>query len=667
MKRMLCVLFLLAAGLIFAGMQGTPAEGIPFLYGDQQACDYYLNGVIPTFRRNLPISADDPNSENLPEDALIRYSYGYAFRDVNDYYFFNRVNEQWEGTEPSMDTGVMMGGNAYSKHDAIEQDNDSNDFASILPYASLYVDVSKLSYEDEGIIEYEFFSDEFNFNCSDGQIPENVIIRGENPVISRYQQKFPDLTYPRKVNNRYPVDWNGVIYTGGVRKTMRLSDGSFSETVVRNEMPDGSSKLFTVRYNDAVVDKTGRQYDLVLTFTQITFVAEADVTGAFEVLEANNLYVAPILYENGHYTVIINDPTNRVDVHDLDGVRIGARFEFDYSIESNDGVPAEGLVIYSFNDLDNASMATSLQTDANWGMNALGNDFRWAEGFGVVNGAASFAVTPYFNHEMEDVNKRIINNRNGDTTLLRISRMDEVSPDGTANGLYFTTSITSVSGTGARNDSGTLDTGVAVLLKPRGSMVASISSGRRGDVNITFFDSNVANKIEQSSSRGGRVYSLDHSFEKDGELVENTDFIKVVGCGATSVHHIVPDDRYLIRTIRIDGKNISYNDLKWTTNADGTNTAMYSILEEYGRSMGKAQYTFTKDSNGEVSIAFENVQDNHEIYVEFLRSGLFGMLYLMKSGMLIAVFLISAFALMMIIAVVAWMRGGKKKQLSDFD
>ena len=667
MKKILCTLFLLVTGLTLSGVSGTLAAETSFIYGSQQACEYYLNGVMPTFRRNLPLSADDPNSENIPEDALIRYSYGYAFRNVNDYYFFNRVNDEWEGTEPSMDTGVMMGGNAYSKHDAIEQDNDSNDFASILPYASLYVDVSKLSYEDEGIIEYEFFSDAFNFNCSEGQIPENVIIRGENPVITRYQQKFPDLTYPKKMNNRFPVDWNGVVYTGGVKKTMLQSDGSITETIVRHNMPDGTSKLFTVRYNDAVVDKTGKVYDLVLTFTQITFVAEADVTGAFEVLEANNLYVAPILYENGRYTVVIDDPTNRVDVHDLDGVRIGARFEFDYSIEDNDGRPAEGLVIYSFNDLDNASMASSLQTDANWGMNALGNDFKWAEGFGIVNGAASFAVTPYFNHEMEDVNKRIINNRNGDTTLLRISRMPNIKPDGTANGLYFTTSITSVSGTGARNDAGTLDTGVAVLLYPKGSMMAAISAGRRGDVNITFFDSNVANKIEQSCSRGGQVYSLDHSFRNEGEIVQNTDFIKVVGAGASSTHYIIPDDRFLVRMIRIDGRNISYNDLKWTENTDGTSTALYTILEEYGRAIGKAQYAFNKDRNGVVSITFDNIQDNHEVYVEFLRNGIFGMLQLMSSGMLIAIFLIAVFAFMLIFAVVVWMRGGKKKNMSDYN
>ena len=101
------------------------------------------------------------------------------------------------------------------------------------------------------------------------------------------------------------------------------------------------------------------------------------------------------------YTIVIDDETNRVDVHDLDGVRIGARFDFDYRVEDAQGkVPEDGLIMYSMNDMDNASMATQLQTDADWGTNALGNDFRWAEGFGIKSGAASFAVLPYYNHEI---------------------------------------------------------------------------------------------------------------------------------------------------------------------------------------------------------------------------------------------------------------------------
>ena len=631
-----------------------------YTYGESSAIDYFINGRLPTYTRNLPISDDDPVKDIIPDDAPIRYEYGYAFQDVNDYYIYNRVTREWEGNEPLMDSGVLIGGNARSKHDAMELDSNTNDFNSILPYASIFIDTKKLSY-DEGVIEYEFFSDDFNFNCSYETIPDNILIRGDNVNISNFQVKYPDLAYPRKHNTDYPVDWLGVIYTGGIPKTVSDRNENYNEKVVRNEDENGNSKLFTIRYDDAAQDKDGKFYDLVLTFTQITFVAEADVDGALAILEANRIYLAPILYENGHYTITIDDESNKVDIHDLDGVRVGARYEFDYSVEDQDGNAPDGIILYSMNDLDNASMSTMLQTNADWGTNELGNDFKWAEGFGIVDGAASFAVLPYYNHEILDVYSRPINNRNGDTSLLRISRMKGITPDGTADGLYFTTAITAVSGSGARNDADTMDTGLSVLMKPKGSLIAAISTGRRGDVNITFFDNNNANKIEQSSSSGGEVYSMDHSFDEEGDLVKNTDFIKVVGNGTTSTHYIVPEEKYRIFRIRIDGRVISFNDLQWRNTSDGNEEAGYNVLDEYGRIVEKTDYLFTRDKNGVVSFSFNNIQDNHEVYVEFLHVGLISMIRALDFQTLTAVFLIVVFALLIIICVTIWLIKGKKK------
>ncbi len=659
MKRIILLMSTLFL-LIITGTSSAQLDISDLTYGESDAIDYVLNGNLPVYQRNLPISADDPNRDSIPDDAFIRYEYGYAFRDVNDYYFYNRVNREWEGKAPIMDTGVLIGGNARSKHDAMELDSNINDFNKILPYASIYIDTKKLSY-NEGIIEYQFFSDKFNFNNSDDTMPDNIHVLGDDVKITHYQEKFPDLAYPRKHTIQYPVDWKGVIYTGGIHKT--VSDGSkgYTETVVRNDDGTGNSKLFTIRYKDAARDKDGNYFDLVLTFTQITFAAEADVNGALAILEANRIYLAPVLYENGSYTIVINDPSNRVDVHDLDGIRVGARYEFDYSVEDDDGNSIDGTILYSMNDLDNASMATMLQTDADWGTNDLGNDFRWAEGFGIVRGAASFAVIPYFNHEIRDVYDKPINNRNGDTSLLRISRIKGVNPDGTANGLYFTTAITSVSGSGARNDADTQDTGMAVLMHTSGSLVATISAGRRGDVNITFFDNNNANKLEQSSSNGGRVYSMDHSFQEEGDLVENDDFIKVVGSGTSSTHYIVPEEKYRIWRVRIDGKTFSFNDLVWTDGPDGISTANYTIPDEYGKIVERTTYTFNRDKDGAVSFTFNNIHDDHEVQVEFVRGGLFYMLRSMDSDMISAVFLIALFALLIIACIVSWMFSGRKR------
>ena len=660
-------LLLLAAILLLLPMGAAYAERPDpdelFTFGEQSACDYYLKGTLPIYRRSLPISDDDPNADTVDDTALIRYQYGYAFPDVNDYYIYNRVSGEWEGTQPIMDTGVLIGGNTRSKHDATQLDFDSIDFCNVLPYASIYIDSKKLSYT-EGTIEYEFFTDDFNYNNSLGEVPENITLKG-NQTLTTYQEKFPDLTYPRKHEIEHPVAWEGVIYSGGMKKTVSDGKGGYTETVVRND--DNGGVLFTARYKDAAVDTQGNSYDLVLSFTQLTFVAEADVNGPLGILEANNLYVAPVLYEDGHYTIVIDDDSNRVDVHDLDGVRIGARFEFDYSVVDADGNPAEGLILYSMNDMDNASMATMLQTNADWGRNPLGNDFKWAEGFGIVKGAASFAVLPYFNHEILDVYGRRINNLNGDTSLLRISRMPGTVPDGTANGLYFTTSITAVSGTGARNDSDTLDTGIAMLLYPQGSMVAAISSGRRGDVNITFFDNSVSNRITQSASEGGWICSLDHSLREGGAIVENTDLIKVVGGGSSSTHRIEADAKHRVFSLHIDGREIPYRALQWEEQPDGSTHAVYTVSDEYGRYGGKTEYTFVKDPSEVITVRFENIQDDHEIHVDFVRKGLFGMFRIIGTRSLIALFLLGGFFLLIFLSSIYWMtKGRKENQMPNF-
>ena len=85
-------------------------------YGDISTINYFLKGTLPTYQRNLPISEDDPIKDDIPDDALIRYEYGYAFQNVNDYYFYNRVTRRWEGKAPLMDSGVLIGGNAKSQH-----------------------------------------------------------------------------------------------------------------------------------------------------------------------------------------------------------------------------------------------------------------------------------------------------------------------------------------------------------------------------------------------------------------------------------------------------------------------------------------------------------------------------------------------------------------------
>ncbi|MBQ9010438.1 MAG: hypothetical protein IJ088_14090, partial [Clostridia bacterium] len=601
---------------------------------------------MPQFLRSLPISDDDPARRSVLEDQKMPYQYGLVYSDVND------------SSEEGMteDTGVLIGGNAISGHDGFQEDNDRNDFNGIFPYTDIYINPNRLNYRN-GMNEYTFYSDQFQFNSTGKIDPGSISIQGVNTVISEYRQLLPDPLHPGYLEPDNATDWRGVVYTGGIARTVSDEQGNLTETVVRNEDASGNSRLFSVRYKEAVTDRNGHSYDLVLMFTQITFVADADVHGALPVMEENSLRISPTLWDGTAYTVkgIANDP---------EGVRIGARYEFDYSIQDRDGRMPVGSLMFSVEDLDKASMATVLAPGASWGINEKGSDFRWAEGFAIVKGAQSYAISPYFNHVLTDSQNRSINNGNGDSRPIRISRLPGTQTDGTCNGLLFTTSVTAVSGQGTRDDSNTMDTGFAALIQPSGSMLATLSSGRLETEKIALFDIQAAYRIQKSSSNGGTVVSIE---EENGHSVENTSVNRVVGGGQTVSYSIMPDEEYAIYSIRIDEKRFRFSNLKWRRLLTSMPTAQYEIDEQYGRWATSTTYTFTRQESGKVVFSFDNIQDNHEVYVEFMpisqipndlefNTAIVGHRRI-RTTQKIAIFLIASLAALVCAATILWMRG----------
>lgn len=626
------------------------ADPNAFTFGEKDSCEFYLDGKMPVYRRALPISADDPVRFFLSDDAVLPYEYGYVHRNINDYYSYDWITKVWSGTALRQDAGVLFGGNAASRTESRELDADPNDFSRILPYASIYIDPAKLGFT-EGKIEYSFSSDKFALNCPKGRLPRNISINTGTENISDYQ-----LLDPAENPENKPRDWMGIVYTGGIRKTVSDENGKIGETVVQSA--DGSP-LFTVRYKNAARDKNGSCFDLVLDFTRITFVSEADTEGALAVMESGNIFLAPLLTKDGSY--IIGLPPSEKSPKDAadEGVRIGMSVDYDYRLEDPDGNKPEGLLLFSMNDLDNPSMAPLLQTDADWGSNELGQDFRWAEGFGIRWGAASFAVLPYYDHTIPNVYRTVPNSVNGDSSLVRISRMENTAADGTANGLYFSSNVTAASGYEARNDGHTADTGVSLLIYPEGSMTAGASVGRRGSVSIPFFTPGVSCKIEQYASKGGRIWSEDVSLRDDCRVVENTASMKVVGSGSHSVHMIAPEKGYRIYSIRIDEVPIRFDGLEWVPGENGADTADFDVTDEYGSFSEVVRYRFTRERSGVVSVAFENIQDAHEISVTFYRGGLLGMFEILEPSMKVAVVIIAAYVGLVLAAVISW---GRRKQ-----
>ena len=490
----------------------SQADPGAFTFGEKESCEFYLNDEMPVYRRALPIASDDPMRFFLSDDAELPYEYGYVHRNINDYYTYDWITKVWSGTALRQDAGVLFGGNAASRTESREQDADPNDFSRILPYASIYIDPAKLGF-NEGKIEYSFYSDLFSINCPKGRLPRNISITTGNGNISNYQMLERDGNPENK-----PKDWMGIVYTGGISKTVFDESGKPGETVVQ---ATDDTPLFTVRYKNAARDENGSLFDLVLSFTRFTFVSEADTEGALAVMESGNIFLAPLLTEGGKYTIELPAAEKSPEDEDAAGVRIGMRADYDYRLENSDGSKPEGLILFSMNDLDNPSMAPMLLTDADWGGNTLGQDFRWAEGFGVRRGAASFAVLPYYNHTTPNVYRTVPNSVDGGSSLVRISRMENTYPDGTANGLYFSSNVTASFGYESRNDGNTADTGVSMLIYPEGAMTIGGSVGRRGSVSIPFFTTGVACKIEQRASKGGRIWTEDVSFRDSCRTVEN--------------------------------------------------------------------------------------------------------------------------------------------------
>ena len=613
-------------------------KSVPFEYGEKDSCEFYLNRVIPSFQRSLPISQDDPARFQFSDEDMLYYAYGTAYQNINGTFSFNWFSGAWEGTSPRTDPGVLIGGNAGSRRSDKILDTDPNDFNRILPYASIFIDPNRLTYGAEKV-SYQFNSDKFALNIPGNHFRRANIQSSGGSGNCAYQLRRP---------GQKQVDWTGVIYTGGIPKTVMDEDGNLSEKVLSGE---GGLPLFTVRYQDAVLDRNGEAYDLLLSFTKITLAAEADITGPVTLMNAEGIDLSALLVQNGRYLVSTEEDTG-------EGIRIGARFEFDYRVENAAGETPEGLIFYSVTDLDSASLARQLRTDAKWTADEQQFDYRWAEGFGVLRGAASFAVMPYYNHLIPYVYRTELNDPSGNTSLVRITRMEKTAADGTANGLLFTTWNSGVTGSAARNDGGTADTGVSLLLYPEGSLLLTASAGPRGELSRPFMDAGLSFRIEQSASAGGAVYSEDYSFRENCEKGIHTDRLKVVGGGSSSTHYLVPDENCQIHRIRIDGQTLPFWRLKWQPDDSGTETTVVKIQDRYGKLSETTEYRFTRDSAGRVSLTFSNIQDAHEISAVFRQNGFLGYLAVLELNTVVDAAIILTFLILCLASVISW----KKKQ-----
>lgn len=654
---LLAVISVLLTALPYAEAEGSSAEESEPAY----TAEALFGEDLPTYLRSLPLSADDPYRDQIPEDPQIPYTYGRVYENVNDCWFSSEKNNKRSGHAPKEDRGLLIGGNARSGHGGVEEDEDANDFNGILPETDIYINPSRLTYRS-GEVEYTFYSSSFHFNSTRAIDPEHISIHGVSTEISHYRQLPISRVGLNEADLDLAQEWKGVVYSGGIQKTVKDQNGHVTETVIRNENEQGDSRLFSVRYRNAAVDGNGHPFDLILRVTELRLAAEEDVHGPIGIMEENRFRILPNLCSETGYII---EAAN----HEPEGIRIGAKLSFDYSIEDSYGRPVLGRLMFSVDDLDSASMASELRGDADWGLSEQGTDFKWAEGFAVLDGADSFAVVPYFNHSLLDNDGKQIDNRNGDTVPLRVSRLPGTAADGSCNGLLFTTAITSVHGEGTRDDNATFDTGFAAILKPSGSMMVSASADRSAEASIALFDSAASYRMQQGCTNGGSIVTVEAA---DEHPVENSAAMKVVGGGTSVRYAIIPDSDYAIYSIRIDEKKLRFSDLRWRRLLSTLPTAEYIIAEQYGKWATETNYTFVREESGRVEFSFDDIQDNHELYVEFLPLNQIPETLMrnttvvghkkIRTTMKIAVFLVAALAALVFAATVLWMKGDRKRR-----
>ena len=558
------------------------------VFSEQTDGVYALESPLPTFSRHRPLSEDDPAGHSDPKHS---YRRGVVYSETG---------------EACFSEGVLIGGNAASGCGGGPLDEDTNDFALVLPEASLFIDTDKLTF-NAGSIEYTFHTEDFHYNDYRLYEHENVIVRGAESETTWWQMLNPETATYGIDGEPYLSRCCGVVYTGGIAKTQRKEDGSFTETVVQN--PNAEEGLFSVRFLDAVLDNQGSRYNLVLCFDRITFVSEADLEGPLLIMEGDRLLLAPILFDGGAY--LMNAAECR------DGARIGASFEFSYRIETESGELTDGRILFSLGDLDEPSMASLLETDAAWETTPGERDARWAESIGIVSGALSPAIIPYYNHAIHATRGELIPDGNGEGTLVHVSRMKGTKESGTANGLVFSASAAADAQKSERDDANSYDTGFAVLMQPEGRLTASMSCDRRGYVERALFTSALAVRITQRATEGGSVQIIAGAPGEADASLQREDYLRVLAVGADSEHRIIPNRGYGIKSISIDNVMIPFADLNWEGQGDGLAISRYTITERYDALRTETEYRFVKEQDGSIRFRFENVEESHSLFVEF--------------------------------------------------
>lgn len=334
------------------------------------------------------------------------------------------------GTEVG-DTGkysVYSGGNSYSNANSVELDQDPTDFAKPLPYGNVYIDASKLNWDNP---------DGFIIDIKDTDHFKWVAI-GE--TLTDATGKTKSTSDPMALTTAKPLQatgqLRGIFYVGPLTSYLSDVTSAVSTSGYTNDITPGSKPyLYRITYLNAATLPDGTKGHLVLTMNRVQIETSVTVDGthpytltaqdkttysydkalikiqgenqlgndtgySFKDSEGNSVNqqesVVMTATQAGSRLTTLNGalPSDEGIEDEWAQEKVirnatGNILDLDIEVIDAEGNPVDGTISYAAHDMDFESAQNV------WGR-PVGSEF--AEAMMVVDGALSYALVPNYNH-----------------------------------------------------------------------------------------------------------------------------------------------------------------------------------------------------------------------------------------------------------------------------
>ena len=370
------------------------------------------------------------------------------------------------GYDAVIEGKVYSGGNSYTKTSGVEIDTDPTDFAKPLPYGNVYVDASKLNWDNPNGFIIDIKDDRFQWvSISDEPLKDAknntstndpMGVKDAGPLKYAGDKNFraicyvgPLQSYLANITDKATAPTEGVTTTNvitpdaGVPYLYRITylnavtlpngtkgnlvltmkEVQIETSVTVNDETDDNGKFknsYKLSYKDA--QEVTHEYEYTKAFMKIQGENQLSNDTGYKITDAhgNNLNQNDTQVLSAEDAKTLRTAINGVipgtddDLPDSWGVAKNVRnatgnlLDLDIEVTDAEGNEVEGTISYAAHDMDFESAQTI------WGR-PLGDEF--SEGLTIVSGSQSYALVPDYSKLVEGVKKYYKDAATGATTL----------------------------------------------------------------------------------------------------------------------------------------------------------------------------------------------------------------------------------------------------------